>query len=312
MSTITKPEFKKAFLNTLLAEVPSIINENNDIIENLLDQFIVFNDGNQSFIKADVSTSGTVNANTGRFQNLITENFTVNGETQMNIDSSAISYDRENGTTVYNAITNIDSSVKDLYNLLELAHLYSSNNNTNNTNNSNENILGASTRAFNTAAPTYSVSNIQSSLSPVDANAYIGALTAKIDYTYHQNFYLSSYVYDPSIFKCKADYKDTLAKKQYKYYNTSLANKYIKVDNELPACLRFASVGDAFNIIFDNLYDRDFIIKIGKKFNGEEQCIIIKPEDTAITTVQLICVAVDDDKNCIFNIVGYTGKIELQ
>lgn len=312
MSTITKPEFKKAFLNTLLAEVPSIINENNDIIENLLDQFIVFNDGNQSFIKADVSTSGTVNANTGRFQNLITENFTVNGETQMNIDSSAISYDRENGTTVYNAITNIDSSVKDLYNLLELAHLYSSNNNTNNTNNSSEPILGASTRAFNTSSPAYSVSNIQSSLSPVDANAYIGALTAKIDYTYHQNFYLSSYVYDPSIFKCKADYKDTLAKKQYKYYNTSLANKYIKVDNELPACLRFASVGDAFNIIFDNLYDRDFIIKIGKKFNGEEQCIIIKPEDTAITTVQLICVAVDDDKNCIFNIVGYTGKIELQ
>ena len=312
MSTITKPEFKKAFLNTLLAEVPSIINENNDIIDKLLNQFIVFNDGDQSYIKADVSTSGTVNANTGRFQNLITENFTVNGETHMNIDASAISYDRENDINVYNAITSIDSSVKDLYNLLELAHLYSSNNNTNNTNNSSEPILGASTRAFSAPSPAYSVSNIQSSLSPVDANAYIGAMSAKIDYTYHQNFYLSTYVYDPSTFRCKADYKDTLAKKQYKYYNTSLANRYIKIDNELPACLRFANVGDAFNIIFDNQYDRDFIIRTGQKFNNEEQFIVVKPEDTLATTIQLICVAVDDDKNCVFNIVGHTGKIEIQ
>lgn len=69
--------FTPVYLTTLIPELPSIINSNNQVIQRYLD---VFYDGSSGIIIAPVNTPGRVKAATGEFVNIIVDNLTVKSQ----------------------------------------------------------------------------------------------------------------------------------------------------------------------------------------------------------------------------------------
>jgi len=287
-----KPTFKKAYMNTYIAELPSIMNDNFDDVSTALNNIVEYDvSGNVSpYIILPVNTSGNVKANVGHFKNLIVDkNIQLDGS--INIDINDIKYNET--TTLKQKLDQIDTSIKEIIQQLEIGRVGTSNNN----------VLNASNP---TATKSLSAPVAYASLNPNDANLYIAAINSNDSYTYNVRYYMTNaVVYDPSVFKCKADYIDVLNKTIYRYYNV-YNNKYIKIDNEYTSCFRNCNVGDVVIPIFNPNSDHDFILSLG------DRNITIKYEDYHITTLQLICVGVDENGKCIFNIVNYNGKISIE
>jgi len=68
---------KKLYLNTLIPELPYIINFNNDEIKNYLDTFYNESDGN---ITAPVNTTGRIKASNGEFVSVVADNLIVKNQ----------------------------------------------------------------------------------------------------------------------------------------------------------------------------------------------------------------------------------------
>lgn len=292
MASLTTPEYLRPTMNTLLAEFPSIVNHNIDENLKLLQGILSF--GNGGYITIPIKTDGTVTANTGRFRNLTAETINVEDTSNLKIDAHNVIY--ENDKSLYDVISTIDASVRELYNVLSLAHIYSD---------------GAVNEPENEAPilsagrPMLTAAAAPTGLSAADANDYINALDANISYTYSFRFYNSTPTYDEATFRCLADYRDIISKAEYRYYNVT-GVKYVKVTNEYPACFRKAVRGQILDLIFHDTQNRDFIIKLAKG-----KSIKISASDSQIANLELICTGVGEDGECTFNIVNYSGKIEL-
>lgn len=293
----TKPSLKQAYVNSYIGELPSILNTNFKALLDALCAVVEYDGNSEPYIKIPLSTTGNITANSGKFKNVvISGDLKVNGTAS--IDSDNISYDSEN--SLKQKIDSVDSSIKSLIKQLEIGRSGGSSSSS-----EEPAVLSASSSPLKSVTVSPSVT---AGLSSNDANLYINALNSANSYTYGLKYYMSkSVLYDTAVFKYKADYNDVVNKEIYRYYNV-YNNKFVKITNEKSCCFRGCRVGDLVIPIFCPAEgdDSNFVISLGDRSN-----ITVSLEDYKLVTLQLICVAVDEEGKCIFKIVSYNGKINL-
>ena len=304
MPNFTRPELKTLHQSTLIGELPSISNDNNDALMALLDAILSYgSDDGDGYVKVPVYTKGKVEGDTGKFKNLICDGqLTIKNTDNITVGIGNVTYDDGTGRTLKEVMTAMDSSIGELYKALTLAHLF------------NDGAGVTADRSIKTVKPVKteqagpSASAVMpaapATLTAADANRYLAALDADVSYTYPLKYYMTKVSYDPDKFRRKADYADTVKGEKFRYYEVGGA-KYLKIDNELPACLRGMSRGDAVSMIFDPKTELDFTIRL-----NDGAGVKVKKSDAEVTQLTLVCAGVDGDGRCDLRIISASGKIE--
>lgn len=304
MPNFTRPELKTLHQSTLIGELPSISNDNNDALMALLDAILSYgSDDGDGYVKVPVYTKGKVEGDTGKFKNLICDGqLTIKNTDNITVGIGNVTYDDGTGRTLKEVMTAMDSSIGELYKALTLAHLF------------NDGAGVTADRSIKTVKPVKTEQAVPSAaavmptapatLTAADANRYLAALDADVSYTYPLKYYMIKVSYDPDKFRYKADYADTVKGEKFRYYEVGGA-KYLKIDNELPACLRGMSRGDTVSMIFDPKTELDFTIRL-----NDGTGVKVKKSDAEVTQLTLVCAGVDGDGRCDLRIISASGKIE--
>lgn len=303
MPNFTRPELKTLHQSTLIGELPSISNDNYAALLTLLDAILSYgSDGADGYVKVPVYTKGKVEGDTGKFKNLICDGqLTIKNTDNITVGIGNVMYDDGTGRSLKEVMTAMDSSIGELYKALTLAHLF--NDGTNGTaGQSSKSLKHIKTEQAKPAVVT--VSTTPATLTAADANRYLTALDADVSYTYPLKYYMTKVSYDPDKFRRKADYADTIKGEKFRYYEVGGA-KYLKIDNELPSCLRGMSRGDTVSMIFDQKTESDFIVRLNDGTN-----VKIPKSDADVTQLTLVCAGTDDDGRCDLRIISASGKIE--
>ena len=240
---------------------------------------------------------------TGKFKNLICDGqLTIKNTDNITVGIGNVTYDDGTGRTLKEVMTAMDSSIGELYKALTLAHLF------------NDGAGVTADRSIKTVKPVKTEQAVPSAaavmpaapatLTAADANRYLAALDADVSYTYPLKYYMTKVSYDPDKFRRKADYADTVKGEKFRYYEVGGA-KYLKIDNELPACLRGMSRGDTVSMIFDPKTESDFTIRL-----NDGAGVKVKKSDAEVTQLTLVCAGVDGDGRCDLRIISASGKIE--
>lgn len=304
MPNFTRPELKKLHQSTLIGELPSISNDNNDALIALLDSILSYGaDGADGYVKVPVYTEGKVEGDTGKFKNIICDGqLTIKNTDNITVGIGNVTYDDGTGRTLKEVISAFDSSIGELYKALTLAHLF--NNGTAGQVTSGARPVASQSAATTAAKTVVAVSTTPATLTAADANRYLAALDADVSYTYPLKYYMTKVSYDPDKFRRKADYIDTVKGEKYRYYEVGGA-KYLKIDNELPACPRGMAKGDTVSMIFSPKTESDFIIRLNDNVK-----VKVAKSDAEVTQLTLVCAGTDDDGGCDLRIISASGKIE--
>lgn len=303
MPNFTRPELKTLHQSTLIGELPSISNDNNEALMALLDAILSYgSDDGDGYVKVPVYTKGKVEGDTGKFKNLICDGqLTIKNTDNITVGIGNVTYDDGTGRTLKEVMTAMDSSIGELYKALTLAHLF------------DDGAAVTSDRSARTAKPVKTeqagpsaavMPAAPATLTAADANRYLTALDADVSYTYPLKYYMTKVSYDPDKFRRKADYADTVKGEKFRYYEVGGA-KYLKIDNELPACLRGMSRGDTVGMIFDPKTESDFTIRL-----NDGAGVKVKKSAAEVTQLTLVCAGVDGDGRCDLRIISASGKIE--
>ncbi len=303
MPNFTRPELKQLHQSTLIGELPSISNGNNDALMALLDAVLSYgSDGTDGYVKVPVHTEGKVEGDTGKFKNLICDGqLTIKNTDNITVGIGNVTYDDGTGRSLKDVMTAMDSSIGELYKALTLAHLF------------NDGTGGTSGQSMRTARPVtveqqkstvVAVSTTPATLTAADANRYLAALDADVSYTYPLKYYMTKVSYDPDKFRRKADYADTVKGEKFRYYEVGGA-RYLKIDNELPACPRGMSKGDTVSLIFNPKTESDFVVRLNDGIS-----VKVMKSDAEVTQLTLVCAGTDEDGRCDLRIISASGKIE--
>lgn len=254
---------KDVSLDTFLAELPSIINFNNNSLKNEFE--ILYDSSEGRLIKSVYVPNGTVQSHWGRFANLETDYIKVN-----NADS--ISQTVQNASIAHNLLSHrfrddwiVNSSVDTFdYSYCHDPGVISSGVTT------NSNILSLEDR-LRAIESAVGISYVNSSTLAEDT--YIKELTPAEEYAnvLAKDASESYYSYDENIdldyvtFVNAEDETDLRSNKYFNYYSAEGA-RYLKIDNSKPAFIyNDPKTSDGLTILFQNRSDSPYQIILSRR-----------------------------------------------